>query len=287
MMKLEKKKANNKMLRCGKFLLPIEDRTFIMGILNRTPDSFSDGGMFMNEELAIKHIHKLVKDGADIIDVGGQSTRPGAKKITLEEELERTIPLIKKISKKINVPISIDTSRHEVAFEAIRAGASMVNDITGLKSDKKIAGVISDSDVAVSIMHIKGTPLTMQRDPRYEDLITEIKKSLKESIDIARACGISEKRIVIDPGIGFGKTTKHNLCIISSLREFKESGVPILIGVSRKSFIGNVVGREVNERLIGSVAASVVAILNGANIIRVHDVKEMVDAARMADALKR
>lgn len=286
-MNLVKKKVNNLELTCGKFTLPIGKRTLVMGILNRTPDSFSDGGMFMDESSAVKHARKLVSDGADILDIGGQSTRPGSKKITLEEELKRTIPLIKKISKELNIPISIDTSRHEVAFEAIRAGVSMVNDITGFKSDKKMAGVVSDSHVAISLMHIKGIPETMQKNIKYEDLVGEIKDSLRESIDIALSCGISEDRIVIDPGIGFGKTTDHNLDIISKLEEFKELKKPILIGVSRKSFIGNILGRDVNDRLMGTAASSVVAILNGANIIRVHDVKEMVDVVRMTDLLRK
>ena len=285
-MNIVEKKVNNLELKCGKFILPVGERTLVMGILNRTPDSFSDGGIFMDKGSAVEHARRLAKDGADIIDIGGQSTKPGSKKITLEEELKRTIPLIKKISIELNIPISIDTSRHEVAFEAIKAGVSMVNDITGLKSDKKMAGVISDSDVAVSLMHMNGTPETMQINPRYKDLIGEIKDSIKESIDIALSCGISEDRIVIDPGIGFGKTIQHNLDIISKLGEFKELRKPILIGVSRKSFIGDILGREVNDRLMGTAASSVVAILNGATIIRVHDVKEMVDVARMADALK-
>ncbi|UCD55881.1 MAG: dihydropteroate synthase [Candidatus Omnitrophota bacterium] len=258
-----------------------------MGVLNRTPDSFSDGGKFMDEDAALRHVRKMVSDGADIIDIGGESTRPGSRNVSLSEEINRTIPIIEKISRELEVPISIDTSKHEVALEAIRAGAAIVNDITGLKSDAKMAGVISKSGASVCVMHIKGTPEYMQDNPIYDDLMAEIIDSLRESIGIAVEAGISPDKIIVDPGIGFGKTTRHNLTIINRLSELKVLDKPILIGTSRKSFIGETLEREPAERLMGTAVTSALAIMNGANIIRVHDVKEMADVARMADAVKR
>lgn len=274
-------------LKCGRFLLPLGERTHIMGILNRTPDSFSDGGKFMDEDTALQHIRRMVHDGADIIDIGGQSTRPGSECVSVAEELDRTIPLIEKISKAIELPISIDTSKHEVALEAIRSGASIVNDITGLKSDPRMADVVSKSGVTVSVMHIKGTPKDMQDNPTYRNLMGEIIDSLRESIDIALRAGVLPDKIIVDPGIGFGKTAEHNLEIISRLAELKALDKPILIGTSRKSFIGKVLNRGVTRRLMGTAATCASAIMNGANIIRVHDVRAMVDLARMTDAVLR
>ncbi|MBL7155519.1 MAG: dihydropteroate synthase [Candidatus Omnitrophica bacterium] len=273
-------------LRCGRFLLGLGERTHLMGILNRTPDSFSDGGKFMNETAALNHVRKMVNEGADIIDIGGESTRPGSGSAGLSEELNRTVPIIKKISQEMDVPVSIDTSKHEVAREAIKAGASMVNDITGLKADPKMAHVISDSGVAISVMHIKGAPKDMQDNPIYNDLMLEIIESLEESIDIALGAGVSPDKIIVDPGIGFGKTTEHNLTIINRLSDLEILDKPILIGPSRKSFIGRLLNKEVPERLMGTAATCALSILKGANIIRVHDIKEMVDVARMADAVK-
>ncbi len=261
------------------------ERTYIMGVLNRTPDSFSDGGVFMDEEKAINRIEKMIKEGADIIDIGGESTRPGSESVSVEEELKRTVPLIKKISRAINVPISIDTSKHEVAARALAEGASIVNDISGLKADQKMAKVISSFGATVCVMHMKGTPKDMQDNPVYEDLMGEIISALSESIEIAISAGISPDRIIVDPGIGFGKTVKHNLIIIKRLAELKVLGKPICIGTSRKSFIGKILGRNVNERLIGTAATCALAIANGANIIRVHDIKEMKEVAKITDAV--
>lgn len=282
--KRQKKKHE---LKCGRFLLSLSERTHVMGVLNRTPDSFSDGGEFLAENAALQHIRKMVRDGADIIDIGGESTRPGSESVSLAEELNRTIPIIKKISQEIDIPISIDTSKHEVALEAIRNGASLVNDVTGLKSDPKMAEVISESGVAICVMHMKGTPKDMQDNPTYHDLLSEIVDGLKESIKIALRSGISHDKIIVDPGIGFGKTVEHNLIIINRLTELKVLDKPILIGTSRKSFIGNVLQRDLKDRLMGTAATCALAIMNGADIIRVHDVKEMVDVARMADAVMK
>lgn len=273
-------------LICGRFLSELKEKTHIMGILNRTPDSFSDGGKFMDEDAALRHIRKMINDGADIIDIGGESTRPGSESVGLAEELERTIPIIEKASKDFDIPISIDTSKHEVALRAIRAGAVIVNDITGLKSDSKMAEVVSTSGVCVSVMHIKGTPKNMQDNPLYADLMAEIIDGLRESIAIAVRAGVLPHKIIIDPGIGFGKTAEQNLEIINRLGELKALDKPILIGTSRKSFIGKILGRGLNERVMGTAATSVLAVMNGANIIRVHDVEEMVDAARMVDAVR-
>lgn len=286
-MALAAKPQNKFELKCGKFLLRLAERTHVIGVLNRTPDSFSDGGRFMNEKLALEHAWKMVRDGADIIDIGGESTRPGSESVSVREEIERTAPIIKKLSKEINVPISIDTSKHEVALEAIRSGASMVNDISGLMADPKMAEVISERGVAVSVMHIKGTPRTMQDNPEYEDLMAEIIDALRKSINIALARGVSHDKIIVDPGIGFGKTLEHNLAIIKRLAELKILEKPILIGTSRKSFIGKTLGKDTSERVMGTAATCALAIANGANMIRVHDVKDMVDVARMADAVKR
>ena len=258
-----------------------------MGVLNTTPDSFSDGGLFLNEDDAVKHALKMVKEGADIIDIGGESTRPGAKGVALDEELARTIPVIKKLAEKTNVLISIDTAKSDVARKALEAGASIVNDITGLKGDSHMAEVAAEFNATVVLMHIKGTPRTMQQNPVYKDLINEIIKSLKESIEIAETAGIDKDKIIIDPGIGFGKTTEHNLEIIDQLARFKALKKPILIGVSRKSFIGSVLDVEPDKRIMGTASSCALAIANGADIIRVHDVSEMKQVTRMTDAITR
>ncbi len=267
--------------------LKVEKRTLIMGVLNTTPDSFSDGGLFLNEDDAVKHALKMVKEGADIIDIGGESTRPGAKGVALDEELARTIPVIKKLAEKTNVLISIDTAKSDVARKALEAGASIVNDITGLKGDSHMAEVAAEFNATVVLMHIKGTPRTMQQNPVYKDLINEIIKSLKESIEIAETAGIDKDKIIIDPGIGFGKTTEHNLEIIDQLARFKALKKPILIGVSRKSFIGSVLDVEPDKRIMGTASSCALAIANGADIIRVHDVSEMKQVTRMTDAITR
>jgi len=270
----------------GRFLLELGKRTLVMGVLNRTPDSFSDGGKFMDEKAAILRIREMVHCGADIVDIGGESTRPGSKRIDVSEELDRTIPLIEKMSGELEVPISIDTSKHEVARRALRAGAAIVNDITGLKADPEMAGIIAESGAAVSIMHMKGTPEDMQDDPNYTEVMDEIIDGLRESIAIAEKAGILPDKIIVDPGIGFGKTVLHNLIIIKRLAELKALGKPILIGTSRKSFIGKVLNKDAGSRVMGTAVTSALAIIGGADIIRVHDVKEMVEVAKMSDAVK-
>jgi dihydropteroate synthase len=258
-----------------------------MGVLNVTPDSFSDAGLYFDKSKAIERGIRMVEEGADIIDIGGESTRPGSEQIAIEEELKRTIPVIEALAREIRIPISIDTYKSEIARRALDLGASMVNDISGLRFDPKMPEVVSQYDVPVVIMHIKGTPRDMQQNPQYEALIPEIMDYLRAGITIARKAGIPDDKIVIDPGIGFGKTCEDNLKIIHHLHEFTFFKKPILIGPSRKAFIGKILGDvPVTDRLEGTAAAVSVSIVNGANIIRVHDVKEMVKVSKVADAIK-
>jgi len=260
-------------------------RTHIMGALNVTPDSFSDGGRFFKLEDAIRQGMKMVEEGADIVDVGGESTRPGSDPVSMGEELSRVIPVISHMSKKTDVPISIDTYKAEVAKQALDAGAQMINDISALRFDQKMRKIASEYKVPINLMHIKGTPKNMQKDPWYEDVIGEIRGYLKQSIKIAQEAGIEKEKITIDPGIGFGKRLEDNLNILKNLKKISILGCPILIGCSRKSFIGKILDLPVEERLEGSLAALAVAVMNGANIVRVHDVKESVRVAGMVDAI--
>lgn len=272
----------------GNFNLDFSKKTYIMGILNVTPDSFSDSGRYFRKSAAIKRALRLIEDGADIIDIGGESTRPGSEPVPDAMELRRVLPVVEVLSKESKIPISIDTYKSEVAKRSLDAGASMVNDISGLRADPGMAAVVSQYKVPVIIMHIKGAPKNMQKNPVYRALIPEILDYLKGSIDIAIKSGIKEDKIVVDPGIGFGKTFEHNLDIIHNLHEFTLLGKPLLIGPSRKAFIGKILGGVPPEdRLEGTAAAVAISIMNGANIIRVHDVKEMVRVAKVADAVKR
>ena len=275
-------------LKWKRFSFDFTQRTYIMGILNVTPDSFSDGGVYFDKEKAVEHALRMQEDGADIIDIGGESTRPGAKAVTLKEEINRVVPVIGALAKKVSIPISIDTYKAAVADAAISAGASIINDISGLRFDKKMPKVAARHKTPVVIMHIKGTPKNMQKNPSYKALIPEIVDYLTESIAIARDAGIPDDMIIIDPGIGFGKTLEHNLEIINRLHEFRGFEKPILIGPSRKSFIGITLGGlPAEDRLEGTASAVAIGIFNGANIIRVHDVKAMSRVAKVADAVMR
>ncbi|MBU0605256.1 MAG: dihydropteroate synthase [Candidatus Omnitrophica bacterium] len=266
--------------------LDLTRRACVMGILNVTPDSFSDGGRFFDSKKAVRHSLAMVNDGADIIDVGGESTRPGSRGISAGEELRRVIPVIKALAKRSRVPISIDTMKSEVADEAIRAGATIVNDVSGLKYDNKMASVAAKHDVSLIIMHMRGTPRNMQLSPRYRDTVRDIISDLRLAISKAVKAGVDSRKIVIDPGIGFGKTLRHNLEILNRLEEFKELKAPICIGTSRKSFIGRVLGVEdPGERIIGTVATCVIALMKGARLIRVHEVKEALQAVRMTESV--
>ena len=269
------------------FNLDFTYKTHIMGVLNVTPDSFSDGGFFFDKENAVRHAHYLIENGADILDIGGESTRPGAAALPLEEELRRTIPVIQVVARSVHIPVSIDTCKAEVARRALDAGASIVNDISGLRFDPEIPQVVAEYGVPVIVMHIKGTPKNMQTYPVYEALIPEIMDYLRCSIRLAADSGIPEDRVIIDPGIGFGKTVDHNLEIIKNLKEFTLLGRPVAIGVSRKSFIGKLLGgAPPSARMEGTAAAVAISIVNGAHIVRVHDVREMAKVARVADAIK-
>ncbi|MFH1564082.1 MAG: dihydropteroate synthase [Nitrospirota bacterium] len=259
-------------------------RTFIMGILNVTPDSFSDGGQYQDVEQAIERGIQMAEEGADIIDIGGESTRPGAVCCSIEKELARVIPVIRGLAKKIDLPISIDTYKAEVARRALEEGAQIVNDISALSFDPKMAQVVAEYKAAVVLMHIQGTPQDMQQNPQYTCVVSEIILYLRERIRTAISAGIEADKIIIDPGIGFGKTVEHNLEILRRLREFKSLGRPILIGTSRKSLIGKILDLPVEQRLEGTLATAVISILNGANIIRVHDVLAMKRVAKMVDA---
>jgi dihydropteroate synthase len=269
----------------GETAIEFGKRTYLMGILNITPDSFSDGGRFFDQTDAILHAFQMMKDGADIIDIGGESTRPGAESVTAEEEIRRVIPVIHRIRQKSGVAISVDTYKSQVAIEALNAGANIVNDISGLHFDEKMADVIAERNASVVIMHIKGTPKDMQVNPRYADVVQEVYSYLVEAVDGARKKGI--KQIMIDPGIGFGKTVEQNLELISGLDEFQKIGVPILVGVSRKSFIGKILETAVEARLEGTAAAVAASIIHGADVVRVHDVREMRRVALVADAIRR
>jgi dihydropteroate synthase len=270
------------------FSIDFSSKTYLMGILNVTPDSFSDGGAFLDRDRAVDQALRMQDEGADIIDIGGESTRPGSGAITVREEIKRVIPVIEELAGKGNVPISIDTYKSGVAEAAIQAGASIVNDISGLRFDNKMPGLVARHKVPVVIMHIKGRPRDMQKKPVYKSLIPEIMDYLTESIIMARKAGIPDDMIIIDPGIGFGKTVEHNLEIIRRLNEFTGYQNPILIGPSRKAFIGKLTGDQpVTERLEGTASAVAIGIFNGANIIRVHDVKEMRRVATIADAILR
>lgn len=254
------------------------ERTYIMGILNVTPDSFSDGGKFSVLDSAIGHAVRMAEEGADIIDIGGESTRPGHMEVSEEEELERVVPLITELVKVLEIPVSIDTSKAVVAREAVRAGAAMINDVWGFKRDYDIASVAADTGVFCVLMHNRD-------NTDYNDLIADIKTELKESIDIALSAGVNGRKIIIDPGIGFGKTVEQNLEVMAGLSEFQGMGYPLLLGTSRKSMIGVSLDLPVDERLEGTIATTVIGINSGCSIIRVHDVKENIRAARMTDII--
>jgi len=265
-------------LDCRGKEIMLGERTIVMGILNITPDSFSDGGKYFNSGKAVEKAIKMVEDGADIIDIGGESTRPGHVPVSMEEELKRILPVVELLSKEIEVPISIDTYKSEIAREAVKAGASIVNDVWGLRKDPAMAKTVAELGVPYIMMH-------NQEGTCYTDIIKDMTDFFREGIEIASKAGIRVKNIIIDPGIGFGKTGAHNLEVINRMNELKALGRPILLGPSRKSFIGKVLNLPVEERLEGTAAAIAIGIVNGANIIRVHDVKEMTRVSRMVDAI--
>lgn len=260
-------------------------KCYIVGIVNVTPDSFSDGNKFLKPEMAYEQALKLVDDGADIIDIGGESTRPGSEKISVSLEKKRVLPVIKKLSGKIKAPISIDTYKSGVAQAALDEGAEIINDISGLRFDKKMPALAAKYEAPVIIMHIKGNPKNMQQNPSYSNIFYEITDYFKNSIEIAVKAGVKKEKIIIDPGIGFGKTVEHNLELIKNLSQFKILGRPIMLGTSRKSFIGKILGREIDKRLEGTIASSVSGFINGAQFLRVHDVKSVKMAIKMTEGI--
>ena len=263
-------------------------QTYLMGVLNITPDSFSDGGDYNDLEAAFQRAAALVEAGADILDVGGQSTRPGAKQISPEAELERVIPIIKRIRKHLNVPISVDTTRAEIAQQAVQAGADLVNDISGGTFDAAMLTTVAALEVPIILMHIRGTPETMQQLTDYEDLVGDIIAVLRERIAAAEKAGIARSRLLIDPGIGFGKTAEQNLELLRQLDQFQILGVPILVGTSRKSFIGKILKQDdPKQRVWGTASTCCAAIAQGADLLRVHDLPEMWEVSRVADAIWR
>ena len=266
--------------------LSLDRKVNVMGILNVTPDSFSDGGEWLDTSVAIKHALRMAEDGADIIDVGGESTRPGAVAVSEADEIARVRGVIEALSASLDIPISIDTSKAGVAERAIEAGASIVNDVTALRSDPEMLNLIAGTDVGLVLMHMGGEPRTMQENPTYGDVVEDVIGFLLERVGVAESSGIQRDRIVVDPGIGFGKTLEHNLQLLRSLEKIRaEVGCPILLGPSRKSFIGAVLDLEVDERLEGTAAVVALAVASGVGVVRVHDVKEMTRVVRMAEAV--
>ena len=259
----------------------------LMGVVNVTPDSFSDGGLFLNPEAAIAHGRELAAQGADLLDVGGESTRPGAEAVSAEEERARIEPVVAALASEAGagVPVSIDTSKASVAEAALDAGAGIVNDVTALRGDADLAGLCADRGCGVVLMHMLGNPRTMQDDPSYRDVVDDVKAFLAERVQAAVAAGIDEARIFVDPGIGFGKTLDHNLELLRRLGELRELGRPVVVGTSRKSFIGKLTGRDVDERLGGTIASNVLAVLGGADVVRGHDVLELRQAIDVAEAI--
>ena len=269
-------------LQCGRHLIDLE-RPVVMGVLNVTPDSFSDGGRYFGLAEALAQAERLAADGAAIIDVGGESTRPGAMAVSVEEELRRVIPVIERLAGSLAVPVSIDTRKPEVMRRALAAGASMVNDVAALGAPGAIEAV-AGTDAAVCLMHKQGEPGSMQDDPRYGDVVEEVRGFLRERAAACVSAGIARSRLVVDPGFGFGKALEHNLELLRNLDRIASDGLPVLAGLSRKRMIGALTGRDEGERLAGSVAAAVVAAMHGARIIRAHDVRETADALRVVAA---
>ena len=273
---------------CNKKTISLGENTLVMGILNTTPDSFSDGGLFNSARKGLKRAVKMAEEGADIIDIGGESSRPGAKKIDVAEEINRTIPIIKLIRQELpNILVSIDTTKSQVAEKALQAGADIVNDISAMTFDPKIKQIIKKYNAGLILMHMQGTPQDMQINPQYKDVYSDVKNFLSKKYKEAEEAGINRQSIILDPGIGFGKSLEHNLTLLKSLDRLTNE-MPILLGLSRKSFIGSILNREnPNERLSGGLAANAFAIMKGAHILRVHDVLETCDLCKMMDNLLR
>ncbi len=274
-----------RVLRLGGREYDLDRRTLVMGVINVTPDSFSDGGLFHDPRAAVEHALRLEEEGADILDIGGESTRPGSDFVTLDEELRRVMPVLEGIMDRVGVPVSIDTTKAEVARQALAAGCVMVNDISAMRLDPEMPGLVADKGVPVCLMHMRGMPKDMQVDPRYDDVVGEIAAFLRERAQAAVEAGVDPSAILVDPGIGFGKTLEHNLEILRRLGEFRSLGYPILLGTSRKSFIGRILDLPEDQRVEGTAASVALGIAGGADIVRVHDVREMARVVRVTDAI--
>ncbi len=287
--KIEKQLSipDRKQLNIGNRNFEFGSRTYIMGVLNVTPDSFSDGGKFLPLDNAVRHAEDMLSSGADIIDVGGESSRPGSDPVPLEEELERVVPVVGGIAKRFDAVISIDTYKSEVARQCLDEGAHIVNDISAFRFDPGMGELLLERKAYVVLMHMLGNPKDMQKSPSYSDVVGEIYSFLGERVSFARSIGIDEDRIIVDPGIGFGKLLEHNIEILKRLGEFSSIGYPILVGPSRKSFIGKILDLPAEERMEGTASAVALAIANGADIVRVHDVQQMARVAKLADAIVR
>ncbi len=275
-----------KPLKVGNCWFEWGNRTYIVGVLNVTPDSFSDGGLYYRLEAALKQAERLIEAGADIIDIGGESTRPFSKPVPVEEELSRVIPVIEAIRKRFDIPISIDTYKAKVAEEALLAGAQIVNDISALRFDPQMSQVVAAHQAPVILMHMKGTPQTMQIDPSYEDVIGEIKDFLAQRAAEAQKAGIKKEKIILDPGIGFGKRFEDNLKIIKEIKAFFDLGYPVMLGPSRKSFLGQILDKEARERDVGTMAVVALAAYQGVHLVRVHNVEMALDTIKVIQALK-
>ncbi|HQS37006.1 MAG: dihydropteroate synthase [Methylotenera sp. 24-45-7] len=271
------------LLHCGRFQL---DLTYprVMGIVNVTPDSFSDGGQYAATDLAVAHAQQLIAEGADILDIGGESTRPGAEPVSLQEELRRVIPVIEALSKISTVPLSIDTYKPQVMQAAIQAGVDIVNDIRALQEEHALE-IVANSNVGVCLMHMQGVPQTMQINPTYADVLSEVQQFLADRAVACLAHGINKNRIMLDPGFGFGKTKEHNIALIQHLDRLTQLGYPLLVGLSRKSVLGKIAGGDELQRLHAGLAASVISVMKGAKVVRVHDVKATVDALKVVAAV--
>jgi dihydropteroate synthase len=273
------------LLSCRHFILDLS-APVVMGVVNVTPDSFSDGGRFLDPSEAVRQARRLAADGAALIDVGGESTRPGAEPVEAAEEIDRVVPVIEAITAALGVPVSVDTSKPEVMEAALEAGACMVNDVLALRAPGALE-VVSASGAAVCLMHMQGIPRSMQADPRYGDVVQDVHHFLSERVAACEAAGMDRARLVIDPGFGFGKTLEHNLALLEGLEDLTRDGLPVLVGLSRKSMIGQITGRPVADRLAGSVALAALAAERGASIVRAHDVAGTLDAIRIAAAVRR
>lgn len=271
-------------LRCGSQSLDLS-QPIVMGILNVTPDSFSDAGHYLDVERAVDHARRMLEAGAGIIDVGGESTRPGAAEVSEQEEIRRVIPVIEVLASRYSAPVSVDTSKAAVITAAVEAGATLINDVRALRAPGALEAA-AQTDAAVCLMHMQGQPRTMQLEPQYEDVVAEVKAFLLERVAACEAAGIARDRLVLDPGIGFGKRLAHNLALLAHLPALAQPGLPLLVGVSRKSMFQDLLGRRVDQRLAGGLAVATAAVLAGAAILRVHDVAETVDAVKVAQALR-